>query len=749
MNASIAIASETVDGAEPNTAHAQISSQLASTLPGFEGVDWTRLKGYKVAVDNYDYKSWVWVHGWRLWHEKENSYWWLCKSCHQKKQTTKRLGEVKFCTSKATTGALNHMITKHNRDRNGQLRPAQDLSSKRKRLGLDAYDGNGYDRETERDNELAVAFNQCTFQAHLYRWIVADNIAFRKMQSPHLAALVEYLNPRCRLPHPTTVSRTIGFLYDKALGTVTEVLRSAITKINFSFDMWTSKNKLALLGIVAHFIDQEGKPITTLLALPRQHGRHTGLNISETIAEILTEFDVQDKLGYFITDNAYNNGSCLETLGNEFGFQYKRRWVRCSGHILNLAAQQVLFGAGAGSFEAEVENVKAEEAELALWRKRGPIGKLHNIVYFISRSPYRSERFVELQKRYVLEVRPDGAKETYELIKDVETRWNSFEASASRALYLQAPIDEFVQEISDEYDNYVRRMTLKSQPLKRQRLSVVDDRLSADDWATISSYQDMLQPLKEATLLLQGNAGGKFGAIWQVLPTFEKLLLHFEGLRVQYPVGKTASHFSTNINLGWQKLNEYYARMEDTPVYVAAIVLHPRMKWRWIERRWVDKPTWIKMAKSEFHMLWLEYQDSTSTATRVSPPPKRASRAREWFSDDSDEDGETIAIEQLAEYNSEPRHKTLKIEDSPIPFWLENRNRWPQLASMALDIFATPAMSDAPERVFSITGDVISPRRRTLGEDTVREVMCLRSWMDSGIIKLDGNFFTRLPTFDN
>ena len=405
-------ASELPSISDINDVQARAEASSACSLPGFEGIDWKRLRGYKLPSDNYDYKSWVWLHGWRLFQERDKSYWWLCKACHKAKQTTKRLCEVKFCTTKATTGALNHMIAKHNRDKNGQLVQIQDKPKKRKWSLFDAQDGNGYDRETERDNELAVTFSSGAFQAYLYQWIIAGNIAFRKTQSSEFAALLQYLNPRCKLPHPTTVSRTLAQLYDKALGTITEVLQSAITKINFSFDLWTSKNKLALLGLVAHFIDHNGNAITTLLALPRQRGRHTGLNICETIAQIFAEFNVQDKLGYFVTDNAYNIESCLEYLGRKVGFQHKQRWVRCSGHIINLAAQEVLFGEGAGSFEVELEDVRLEEAELALWRKKGPIGKLHNIVYFISRSPQRSERFIELQKRYISDIRPDGAKET-------------------------------------------------------------------------------------------------------------------------------------------------------------------------------------------------------------------------------------------------------------------------------------------------------------------------------------------------
>lgn len=53
------------------------------------------------------------------------------------------------------------------------------------------------------------------------------------------------------------------------------------------------------------------------------------------------------------------------------------------------------------------------------------------------------------------------------------------------------------------------------------------------------------------------------------------------------------AHFSTNINAGWQKLEYYYNKSDVTPVHRAAVLLHPRMKWRWFERYWSSKPAWI------------------------------------------------------------------------------------------------------------------------------------------------------------
>ena len=73
----------------------------------------------------------------------------------------------------------------------------------------------------------------------------------------------------------------------------------------------------------------------------------------------------------------------------------------------------------------------------------------------------------------------------------------------------------------------------------------------------------------------------------------------------------TSEHyFSTNINLGWQKLNDYYARLDDTPVYVTAIILHPAMRFRYLEKKWTvaHKTAWITKARKQFNEHLQEYE---------------------------------------------------------------------------------------------------------------------------------------------
>jgi hypothetical protein len=37
-------------------------------------------------------------------------------------------------------------------------------------------------------------------------------------------------------------------------------------------------------------------------------------------------------------------------------------------------------------------------------------------------------------------------------------------------------------------------------------------------------------------------------------------------------------YFSTAINAGWQKLEQYYSQSDVTPIHRAAVLLHPRLK---------------------------------------------------------------------------------------------------------------------------------------------------------------------------
>lgn len=211
--------------------------------------------------------------------------------------------------------------------------------------------------------------------------------------------------------------------------------------------MWTSGNSLSLAGIVVHFMDCAGKLWNFLLGLPAHHDSHSGYNIAETVGHIIHHWNLQEKIGYFTGDNASNNDTCLDWLSHEFGFDAVRRRVRCVGHVINLVAKAVLVGTSDTDldvFEQELDTLaKCEQRALLAWRRRGPVGKLHNIVVFICRSTQRIESFARLQNA-AMDAGLQFGDQVYKLVRDNDTRRNSLFAMIERALNVRAAIDDFV-----------------------------------------------------------------------------------------------------------------------------------------------------------------------------------------------------------------------------------------------------------------------------------------------------------------
>ncbi|OLE52385.1 MAG: hypothetical protein AUG51_18275 [Acidobacteria bacterium 13_1_20CM_3_53_8] len=73
--------------------------------------------------------------------------------------------------------------------------------------------------------------------------------------------------------------------------------------------------------------------------------------------------------------------------------------MRCLGHIINLAAKAFLFGKDSEAFEIESDaaHVLSHLEKLReLWLRKGPLGKLHNTLIFIMRTPQRRVALLEV-----------------------------------------------------------------------------------------------------------------------------------------------------------------------------------------------------------------------------------------------------------------------------------------------------------------------------------------------------------------
>jgi hypothetical protein len=272
-------------------------------------------------------------------------------------------------------------------------------------------------------------------------------------------------------------------------------------------------------------------------------GAHTALNLSGQLSSLIQHFNIENRFGYAVTDNASENRACLNLLAEELHFDAGKRHVLCMGHIINLVAHKVLFGSDVEAFEVELEsNVTAEVVELASWRHKGPIGKLHNLICYISHSSNRQDAFLRLQE---IAVENDGEasdalwQQPLCLIRDNVTRWNSWYDAAEHAIKLRQFIDEFTDDELADYRAKLARHEARANAAQREPPkvpSLLQDRLTPDDWEVIITYMTILKPCKQATMKLQGNVSTAttHRAIWQVLPVSGELLKGFEEARQRH-----------------------------------------------------------------------------------------------------------------------------------------------------------------------------------------------------------------------
>jgi hypothetical protein len=92
--------------------------------------------------------------------------------------------------------------------------------------------------------------------------------------------------------------------------------------------------------------------------------RHTSVSIAKQISELVTFFQLLSNFGYAIADNASENTTCLNHLSELLNIDMSKRRIICIGHIINLVAQQVLFGSDVDAFKEELTNITTEEIEL-------------------------------------------------------------------------------------------------------------------------------------------------------------------------------------------------------------------------------------------------------------------------------------------------------------------------------------------------------------------------------------------------
>lgn len=300
-------------------------------------------------------------------------------------------------------------------------------------------------------------------------------------------------------------------------------------------------------------MDSDGNLHGLQLGLWRFRGPHTGTNQAAHFWEVAEDFHITQKIGYFTLDNASNNDSALSEiapflLNIGIVFDPIKHRLRCFGHVINLVVKSFLWGTDVNAFQQELDKdhepdtgQDQELQDVIEWRKRGPMGKLHNICVWICRTPQRRDAFEQKAQQQVHNL----TNATVPIVGCI-TRWGGDYDSLKRAFLLRDPIEEFVASA-------IRNDTGEMDSGILHALSL--DELTRDDWDELRSILHILEPSKAWSLRLQGKR--RNGSLYDIFPAMDELLSHLETAKMLYANPELhGEHLHGSINCAWAKLDK-------------------------------------------------------------------------------------------------------------------------------------------------------------------------------------------------
>lgn len=201
--------------------------------------------------------SWIFTHGIELSERIPSSNkdrFWLCKLCHDR-----GLARRPFEATN-TSSAAYHLLRAHRLTPRGPLtEQSQSIVKHMTRLQT----------EPRREERWREAFLE---------WLAHDNPSLEQASSERLHKVIILGGPEVEnsLPRRNSVRNWILGAYHERQKDVIQRLQSSTSKITLSMDIWSAPNDLEMLGIVAHWIDEQRCARRSLIGLRELPEGHAG-----------------------------------------------------------------------------------------------------------------------------------------------------------------------------------------------------------------------------------------------------------------------------------------------------------------------------------------------------------------------------------------------------------------------------------------------------------------------------------------
>ncbi|CCE35275.1 uncharacterized protein CPUR_03263 [Claviceps purpurea 20.1] len=697
--------------------------------------------------------GWFWAHGHDVQRKTEDgqSYqtYFLCCHC---------IAQQVYCP-KSYVSSNTRNIENHLRKAHDVLHPNPSSKTMRPlpKRALDQPDLRSFLAKKQKTDDVQKesvtrieSIDKPTFQRRLVQWATTTNQPFDILEHSELSGVFKCLNPLREeglLTHDN-LRNTILEEVNSLKARVIEALERSPSCVHISFEGWTSEDRQTFFSVNASFLDAETfQPRKVMLGIPDLITFGTGEDFSGAVTNVLKEYKLisqyNNKVGYFVLNDAPDSDRVVEELGRTLQWQNpSQRRVRCFGHDLRHIAHTMLF---ADKSDA-VNNL--DPYDFHEWARRGPVGKLHNLVVWISRSNKAKSILESLQVQ-------DPHKKhtgTLDVLLEDKTSWVSQYPMIDRAMTLRPYLKELMEIVIQASTRSRSKSTAQRKQQSPLPLCLTDENLLTDaDWNALGWFKDILHLLDVCRLKLEQRqfppqspdeeiSENRFDNIWQVVRAYKFICGPLEKARTEAVDRPEPSYYASYINAACTEANKYYAKIDETPLFYAATVLHPYYQWRFLGRVHAAKEDRLAEARRLVKTLWEEeYRDFPG----LLPKKEQEDPIDEWWNgcpysyrDDYgwDETNRKVVLsDELERWWSSM--EGMKLDVDPFDYWVELQFDYPRVAKMALDILSIPAIPTECERSIP-SGGLASLNQAQLDTSTNAISRAVKSWVKAGL--LDG-----------
>ena len=566
-------------------------------------------------------------------------------------------------------------------------------------------------------------YNEKQMKDMLAAWVIETNMSFKVVEAPSFITWTSYLYPKVLRWRRRSLKSHIMKMWRAKKIEIKTQLQEVPGRLSFTTDVWTARTTEAYMCVTAHWLDKRWVLRSVVMDFVELPGSHSAIAIAERFRKCLREFGVEHKVRAITLDNASANVAAMRYLSNDPGFQFDEYWhVRCFAHVLNLAVQDAI----------DLPHVKH------------PLEKLRYLSRWINKSSIRKRQFLEKVAGAYPGSMVDG------LHRDTPTRWNSALIMVEHALKVRQAIDAMVGGAVEDRD-------------------IIDTkRLTEDEWQTLQHLTLFLKAFENASVWSEAD---QYETIHLVLITYHYLIEDLEKAIKELKGMPMADVLEKARN----KMVQYYNNTSE--LLTVATALDPRFKLKWhayphimkqkergeepgtvsaikavvpgaivktyerrnkqaqtVEEVKEEQVVTLAAAEAEVKRVFDKYLMEES----LRPVQQREGEAdpkkpRYDFFDRAHNDMmkaqelNTVPDEELQEYLVT---RVASRQTDILHWWRAQETNFPTLAAMARDVFAIPATSATSERAFSLARHVVTEFRSSLSPETIRAILCLKSWLN-------------------